>query len=484
MRLEELKSEQLEIPEFIHNMIQEEVGKQVEKSDRVSNQKKHKFKWNMGRVAAGVVVGITVTSTVVCAGAKLYHMHLEKHQKYSVEIGIQPDQEDNSLELPDQIHDISINSTYIPEGMQWIEKGYKSTLGYKETPNEGGISIFSVLMDRNNLDKVLQDKNVVESEEYIFGVYEGVYIRYNDLNEDKSFNQRIYVLCPEIYRILTIYIGDDVSKEDAYKFVEGMVITEKDEMIKTADMEKWSDMIARDENIEAIELPQSITNANIPIYQIGETFDLGYATGVDNEGNYVSSGRIKVCVDEVQILDDLQLLKEEFIPKEWKTAVDQNGKLVQNHLSYIRMGDGIESLDEVVGEKKVSQKLIYTTVTYTNASDKEVDDVLYLGSLMTLKKQDDGTYTVYLPEETGDEGYDYYVGDSVAEIKDMKYYDVKKDDKNHIPSLKAGESIQIHMAWVVNETDIQNLYLDLSGFGTPFEIHENVVNTGLVYIGR
>ena len=113
--------------------------------------------------------------------------------------------------------------------------------------------------------------------------------------------------------------------------------------------------------------------------------------------------------------------------------------------------------------------------------------MLYLGSLMTLEKQNDGTYTVYLAEETGGVGYDYYVGDSVARIQEMGYYDVKEaygNGGNYISSLKPGESIQIHMAWIVNETDLQNLYLDLSGFGSSFEIHENVVNTGLVYIGK
>lgn len=113
--------------------------------------------------------------------------------------------------------------------------------------------------------------------------------------------------------------------------------------------------------------------------------------------------------------------------------------------------------------------------------------MLYLSSLLTLKKQDNGTYTVYLAEETAGAGYDYYVGDSVARTREMGYYDVKEEygnGSNYISSLKPGESIQINMAWIVNETDLQNLYLNLSGFGTSFEINKNVVNTGLVYVGR
>lgn len=50
-------------------------------------------------------------------------------------------------------------------------------------------------------------------------------------------------LCPEEYRVLSLYIGNTISKEEAYKFAENLVITEEDEMIKTADMITWSDII-------------------------------------------------------------------------------------------------------------------------------------------------------------------------------------------------------------------------------------------------
>ena len=48
-----------------------------------------------------------------------------------------------------------------------------------------------MLLDEDDLSKVMQDKNVVDCEERTFGNYEGVYLKYNDLAEDGSFNQRI-----------------------------------------------------------------------------------------------------------------------------------------------------------------------------------------------------------------------------------------------------------------------------------------------------
>ena len=42
-------------------------------------------------------------------------------------------------------------------------------------------------------------------------------IKFLDLKQDKSFDSRIFLLCPEEYRVLIIYFGDHVTKEDAGK---------------------------------------------------------------------------------------------------------------------------------------------------------------------------------------------------------------------------------------------------------------------------
>lgn len=481
MRLEELKDDLPETPDFIHNMIQEEVARQTAASNVIPMKKRNKYKWSMGRVAAAAVVCVLATSSVAYAGVNLYHMYLEKQGTYSIEAGIQAGEDGESLKLPKQVHDISITSDYIPEGMEWTEEG--SRLCYPDTPDQGGISISSVLLDKEDLSAAKLEKNVVQSEEHTFGNYDGVYIQYNELKQDQSFNQRIYLLCPEQYRVLTIYIGDDVSKEEAFKFAEGIIITETDTLMDTAGLYTWSDLV--DPEAVATQLP--VTNGNVPVYQIGDTFALGDTSGVDSKGDYISTDAITVCVDSVEIADDLQLLEGENIPDEWEKAVGVNGKLVQNHLSYIKSGDGVDSLDKVVDEKTVDQKLVYVTVTYTNTSDEEIDHALYIGNLMTLEKQGDGTYTVYADGETAGDGYDYYTGDSVARTAEMGFssvVDAYGDGGNYIPALKPGESIQIHMAWIVNEQDLKNMYLNLNGNGGAYEFSDEIMKTGIVYIGK
>lgn len=477
MRLEELKNDLPETPDFIHNMIQEEVIRQTKPTNVIPIQK-NKYKWNMGRVAAAAIACIVATSTVAYAGTKLYHMYLEKQGAYSVTTGIQASEDGNSLKLPKQIHDITITSSYIPDGMEWTKEGRK--LSYTDTPFQGGISISSVLLDKKDLSAAKLEKNVLQSEEHTFGNYDGVYIQYNDLKQDLSFNQRVYLLCPEAYRVITIYFGDDVSKADAIKFAENVVITETDTMIDTEGLYTWSNLV----NPEVEESDISVTSGTVPIHQIGDTFKLSSAFGEDAEGNFIDTDAITVCVDDVQLSGGLNLI-EGNIPEEWIDALDENGKLVKNHLSYIKSGDGVVSLDKIVDEKDVNQKLVYTTVTYTNTSDEEISNLHYIGTLMTLEQQEDGLYTVYVDGEMPGDGYDYYTGDSVARTAEMGYSDVRDGNgKNYISVLKPGESVTVNMAWIVNEQDIKNMYLNLNGTGCSYEFDDAIMENGLVYIGK
>ena len=74
MRLEDLKNDIPETPEFIHMMIKSEVKKQLQDTKEVKMQTRRAKKWTGARVAAAVVVCVLATSTVSYAGVKLYHM--------------------------------------------------------------------------------------------------------------------------------------------------------------------------------------------------------------------------------------------------------------------------------------------------------------------------------------------------------------------------------------------------------------------------
>ena len=58
------------------------------------------------------------------------------------------------------------------------------------------------------------------------------------------------------------------QKKKHINLAENLVITEEDEMIKTADMITWSDIIEPTVYADKID----VTNGQLPVRQIGEVF--------------------------------------------------------------------------------------------------------------------------------------------------------------------------------------------------------------------
>ena len=480
MRLEDMKNDIPETPDFIHNMIQNEVAKQLA-DNKVSNLRRRK-RWTAPKVAAVAAACALAVSTAVYAGVNLYHWFLEKQGSYGVSVKIDAGDAAKKTVLPDEVPEVDLSAKYVPEGMSWIDEYH---LQYPEHGMTGGFSFSFVLLDKNDLGQVVQDQNVIDSEERTFGKYQGIYLKYNSITENGALNQRIYLVCPDLYRVLMIYIGDDVPKDEAIKVAENLVIEENTTMVKTAGLPTWSgEMISEKTEADNDEISTSVNEKKLPIYQIGDTFDLD-VIGENTNGEYLEK-TISAKVDSVQISDDLQLLDPDKIPQEWAEAIDADGKLSTNTLNYVKSGDGIDSLDEIVKSEEVNQKLVYVTVTYTNHSNEEIDHMLYLGALLTLTKEN-GKVQLYIPTEQAGDGYDYISWDGVAKTGGMVYYSVSENygnGGNYISSIKPGESVQLNMAWIVNESDLKNLYLNVTGDGASYEFSEYILKKGLVDIRK
>ena len=143
-------------------------------------------------------------------------------------------------------------------------------------------------------------------------------------------------------------------------------------------------------------------------------------------------------------------------------AADESGKLETNTIEYIHKGDGVDTLDEVIRTEEVGQKLVYVTVQLTNASDEELRNILYKFSFIGLT-EDEETYSYYFRQkEAKDEDWriDKMATSSMGGFGEMQYNDISCEaDKNHILVMQPGETATIHVARVVNEDELDKMYL-------------------------
>ena len=106
----------------------------------------------------------------------------------------------------------------------------------------------------------------------------------------------------------------------------------------------------------------SIAENELSVVKPGEWLEQR-VTGETENGEYLELDEIQMRVDSVQVSDNLSLLNGSVLPDGWKEALGSNGKLAENNLSYIKRGDGVETLDQVVKTETIDQKLLYVTVT-------------------------------------------------------------------------------------------------------------------------
>ena len=135
MRLEDMKSDIPETPDFIHKMIQNEVAKQIQDT-KVMNLQRRKT-WTIPKIAAVAAACTLAVSTAAYAGVNLYHWFLEKQGAYGVAVKIDADSMAKETMLPDEVPKVNLFARYIPKGMSWNDEYH---LQYPEHEQTGGFS--------------------------------------------------------------------------------------------------------------------------------------------------------------------------------------------------------------------------------------------------------------------------------------------------------------------------------------------------------
>lgn len=470
MKLENLKNESPVMPEHMRKMVEQEVNKQM----RTESEKKHRAWGRMSwRKSAVIAFAATLAlSTTVFGGVKLYQWHMEKEGNYGLKAGITADdtmQSADAVAVPEEIPCLSIEPGYLPEGMVTADDGSEKYF-YESNPWKGGFSIGVVAMDAElSTDQLpVSDTSVTASEMVTINGMDGIYLE----KEGSDFNKKLYIAYPEYWQILEIYVGNDVTKEEALKMAENLDVKPTGEMRARSDGYTWSEMLTQEVDTTQMQVTASKDEMK-NLHQVGEAFE-------------ISEEPLQIKVADVQISDDLSLLGDEYTDTDLSQAADSTGKLVKNEISYIKTGDGIDSIDEVIQTEEVNQKLVYVTAEYTNTGDEELTDVLFFGSFLGMTETDDG-YVMYDRALADDnDATDAIAASSMGGFGEMDYYDIHSGERsnNYIPSIQPGETVTVHIGKVVNEDELDKMYLSLDTSGAAYEFTEQGLQTGYVDIRK
>ncbi len=459
MNLERLRQEYPQTPVFIQQMIQTEVQNQM-KSKPIP-RKRLFAKYAVAGIAAVLCLG-----TVALAGTQLYKWYFEKEGEYAVKLAYQTD----TQTVPTEVPVLSITPTVLPDGFVMAEDGsYKYYSS--EHPYLGGFSIVPIAMDTAPLDGTLgiTDRFVINSEQFTVGDWEGVYLEMQNVEDnDIDFNQRIYLACPEYWQVIVIYVGEDVTKEQAIAMAQGLDIQPSGETVALDSMQTWSGGNDSDAIFTDVLWKTDISKLK-PIVTIGQPFTFESVSRPDN-GEVIDLA-LDASVTDVQLCDDLSLLDPALVDERMMSAVGEDGKLLPNTISYIQSGDGVNTLDTVISTETVEQKLAVISIELTNNTDQTLENILYNFSLCLMEQTDDSISMFYRALADGNDQTDAVSYSSIGgESYAMDYFSPQKGHKNYIESLAPGESVTIQIANVINANDTDKLFLSAGRYSNAYEI--------------
>ena len=170
--------------------------------------------------------------------------------------------------------------------------------------------------------------------------------------------------------------------------------------------------------------------------------------------------------------------------EDFAKETDSSGKLRPASIQYVKLGN-TDNLSEVVTSREVPQNLLYATVEYTNTGGTEMRDVLFFGSFVPMIERD-GRMQIVSDERPGEnDAWDRAVNYGLSSRKEMVYYDVHGGERNnnYIAAISPGETVTVHMAWIVTEEELENAYLSLDTYGGAYEFSESSLEIGYVSLG-
>lgn len=486
MKSEELREEYPQMPEELKNRVSMEVEKQMRSS---------RPKFTARRIAVAAVAATFCVGTTVAA-AELYKLHGEKTGQYGLETTMeaegQPDGTGISKEGEINIPKVRIELGYLPEGMT-TNSEERDNYSYAETPWQGGVSILLIRMDQGDEAFRVLDKGVLESEDIEVGIHSGVYLR-RQSGETGGINmdQKIYLSFPEVHYVAEIAIGEDVTKEEALKIAEGMQLIRVEDgetLASEPAITDWSvysgNVMAEKDEDESIAWSPvlSIAKSEVPIYMPEDAFDIGMMT---SKGENVT---LQVKVKDVTVMDNISGLDERFLNDTIWEVTDEAGNLLPNTRSYLKEGDGVDTIHEVIDTRILPQKMVVVTMEYKNTTEDDLKDILFFNSVTAIDEVD-GNYVMARETPSAGDEWDFYQDSAdLAQFGgEMIYYTVRggedQNGSNYISSLKAGETITMEIGFLVNEEDLEHLYLSADPYTTAYEFNEYVCKSGFVNISN
>lgn len=438
------------LSELGEGLLEEESGTEHIFSEKYTGQKKVHLR-DMGRIqkkiswvkAAAVILMfccIVPVTVVAAVSVRKYVVSHKKQGNYGHEYVIDKTEDDSESK---EVKHVKVVAEFPAE--------YEETQHLKWETEDGkqlSASLLFVTAGGGNisLDNVLYTENID-----VDGT-RGVYHEYQTSSvQENAFDKMAVVFYEELGYVVEIYGTENIGRAefmDLMKQVhlEETTLQEADEPGNVLTSEEYhSDVPNMEKKTETVKT----------------IFDEKFLL-IDDNGPTGEKAAAEVCVTDMCIVESVNELSDGTFRTRFleNVPVDKDG-VIRYQAQIIKKGDGINSLDEIIGEKTIERVLLVVTVELENKTDKDAQYWLGGGTIQLTAAGETAQEDISLRHMIQYLEFTDPVWSSGTETRTIPVGE-KQAAFTDCVAVKSGEKVEIQVAFAVCREELQeNMYVEI-----------------------
>ncbi|HDR4725859.1 DUF4367 domain-containing protein [Bacillus cereus group sp. Sample62] len=396
-------------------------------------QKKRK-KHRMLIAAACLLIGMPTT---VFGAVKVYNMIVQK-QNYEVNVSVT----NKDSKKADKWYKLKIDK--LPENMEAIDDSAMK-YSFKDNDAMGGFSFALWRIGENADFQTLYSKSYEEKE---INGKKAVIVHKETGNNNVMFDRKVFLFFEKEGIMLESFIGSDINEEQMIDVLGNISLepTSKEKASYITDYDKkYFSQADEPKKTKVIPLKKDSKR----LFHIGQKVPV--TISMDNS-------KIEYVIEKVEVFDSIKDFKQENFYEmglgilSRNQALDQAGQLIPYRRDKYKIGNGKDSIDQLVGSKLVHPKFVYLTTTVKNIGKQATEEIYMHPSIKLLKSE--GNAWNYA-KESG-------IAEKNIMTGEVDYLEPHGDGKSfyNIGSIRPGETIKVKLGYFVDEDKLDSIFLD------------------------
>ncbi|KIQ79379.1 MULTISPECIES: ECF-type sigma factor negative effector [Bacillus] len=411
-------------------------------------QKKSK-RHRMLIAAACLLIGMPTT---VFGAVKVYNMIVQK-QNYEVNVSLT----NKDSKKSDQWYKLKVGK--LPENMEAIDDTAMK-YSFKDNYANGGFSFVLWRVGGNSDFPTLYSKSYEEKE---INGKKAVIVHRETGKKDLMMDRVVFLFFEEEGIMLQSYIGNDINEEQMVDVLGNI-------SLEPTSKEKASHITDYDKKYFSEESKPKKTKV-IPLKKDSKRlFHIGQKVPVTI---IMDNSKIEYVIEKVEVFDSIKDFKQENFNElglgilRENQALDQAGQLIPYRRDEYKVGNGKDSIDQLVESKLIHPKFVYLTTTVKNIGKLATEEIYMHPSIQVLKSKGNV--------------WNYAERDGIAEKNimtgEVDYLEPHGDGKSfyNIGSIRPGQTVKVNLGYLVDEDKLDSIFLDAfrySGFSGNENMNE------------